>query len=144
MKLPFLFPLFGAAQSAGADAAAPSGMGSLISFLPIVLIFGVFYFFMIRPQSKRQKDTQKMLSAIKKGDRVVTIGGFHGVVSSVKETTVILKIDDSTKVELSRSAISQVLGEGSLKNEDRREERKIEGKKGDDAEDTDEDAPRAE
>jgi len=83
---------------------------SLIStFIPFGLVILIFYFLIIRPQNKKQKETQKMLSALKKGDRVVTVGGVHGTIQSVKESTVILKVDESTKMEFSRSAISSVI-----------------------------------
>jgi len=83
-------------------------MGILTSVVPFIAIIAIFYFFLIRPQNKKQKETEKMLSALKKGDKVVTIGGIHGVISSVKEKTVIVKIDDNCKVEFNRSAISGV------------------------------------
>ncbi|GMO51187.1 MAG: hypothetical protein Ta2G_08970 [Termitinemataceae bacterium] len=98
--------LLGAPQGQGGQP--PTGMESLMSFAPFILIIVIFYFLIIRPQNRKQKETQKMLSALKKGDKVVTIGGVHGVISSVKESTVILKVDDNTKLEFSRSAISTV------------------------------------
>jgi preprotein translocase subunit YajC len=91
----------------GAEGGGGTGAG-LMTFLPFVAIIAIFYFLIIRPQNKKQKDTQKMLSALKKGDRVVTIGGIHGVIQSVKDQSVIVKIDDNVKVEFSRSAISSV------------------------------------
>ena len=84
------------------------GGGSWISFLMFPAIIAIFYFLMIRPQNKKQKETQKMLAALKKGDRVVTIGGIHGIIQSVKEQSVIVKIDDNVKVEFSRNAISTI------------------------------------
>ncbi|MBR4998604.1 MAG: preprotein translocase subunit YajC, partial [Clostridia bacterium] len=60
-------------------------------------------------QNKKQKETQKMLDALKKGDKIITIGGIHGVISSVKEKSVIVKVDDDAKIEFNRSAISTVL-----------------------------------
>lgn len=93
-------------QAAG---SAPSASGSLLGTLfPFLLIIVIFYFFLIRPQNKKQKETEKMLNALKKGDKVITIGGIHGVVSSVKEKTVILKVDDDCKMEFNRTAISSV------------------------------------
>ena len=90
-------------------AASASASGSLIgSLLPFLLIIVIFYLFLIRPQNKKQKETQKMLDALKKGDKVITIGGIHGTVSSVKENTVILKVDDDCKLEINRTAISTV------------------------------------
>ena len=89
-----------------------SGSQSLLSLLPIVLIFVVFYFFMIRPQNKQRKETQRMLSDLKKGDKVVTIGGIHGVIQSVRETSVIIKVDEDCKIEFSRSAIASMKEKG--------------------------------
>ena len=84
----------------------------LMSFLPIILIFGVFWFFMIRPQNKQRKETQRMLADLRKGDKVVTIGGIHGVVQSVRENSVILKVDEGCKVEFTRSAIASMKEKG--------------------------------
>ena len=89
---------------------AAAGSGSmLMSVLPFGLIILIFYFFIIRPQNKKQKETEKMLSALKKGDKVVTVGGIHGVISSTKEKTVIVKVDDNAKIEFSRNAIATVI-----------------------------------
>ena len=89
---------------------AVAGSGSLLmSVLPFGLIILIFYFFIIRPQNKKQKETEKMLSALKKGDKVVTVGGIHGVISSTKEKTVIVKVDDNAKIEFSRNAIASVI-----------------------------------
>lgn len=90
------------------QATQQSG-GMLMTVLPFVLIIAIFYFFIIRPQNKKQKETEKMINALKKGDKVVTIGGIHGVVSSTKEKTVIVKVDDNTKLEFNRSAIATVV-----------------------------------
>ena len=103
--MPFLL---GGAQTAGSGSA----QGSV--FMPIVtfgLVFVIFYFFIIRPQNKKQKDTEKMISAVKKGDKVITIGGIHGEVVLTKEKTVIVKVDDACKLEFSRSAIATVVVE---------------------------------
>lgn len=100
------------------QTASSAGSGSLLmTVLPLGLIFVIFYFFLIRPQNKKQKETEKMISALKKGDRVVTIGGIHGVVSATKEKVVIVKVDDATKMEFSRSAIANVVTENSEKAE---------------------------
>jgi preprotein translocase subunit YajC len=104
----FAFPLLMGAGPAAEGAGASGPMGGLMSFLPFVAIIAIFYFLIIRPQNKKQKETQKMLSALKKGDRIVTIGGVHGTIQSVKESTVIVKVDENTKIEFSRSAVSGV------------------------------------
>ena len=79
---------------------------TLITFGVIILIF---YFLIIRPQRKRDKEAKDMLAAIKKGDKIVTIGGIRGTVAVVKESTVIVKVDDNTRIEFSKNAISAVL-----------------------------------
>ena len=83
--------------------------GSFIPLLALGLIFVIFYVFIIGPQKKEQKKTQEMIAAVQKGDKIITIGGIHGVVSSVKETTIILKVDDNCKLEMNRSAIGSVI-----------------------------------
>ena len=83
--------------------------GSFIPLLALGLIFVIFYVFIIGPQKKEQKKTQEMIASIQKGDKIITIGGIHGVVSSVKDTTIILKVDDNCKLEMNRSAIGSVI-----------------------------------
>jgi preprotein translocase subunit YajC len=100
--------IFSLLMGGGAGGAPASTQSNLISMLPIVAIIAVFYFLIIRPQNKKQKDTQRMLSELKKGDRVVSIGGIHGVIQSVREGSVIVKVDENCKVEFSRNAISSV------------------------------------
>lgn len=91
------------------QAESASASGSLMgTFIPFALVIVIFYFFLIRPQNKKQKETEKMLKALKKGDKIITIGGIHGVISSVKDNTVIVKVDDNCKIEFNRSAISSV------------------------------------
>ena len=92
-----------------------------MSFLPLVAIVGIFYFLILRPQNKKQKETQKMLSALKKGDRIITIGGVHGVIQSVKESTVIVKVDDNVKLEFNRAAISTVSSQAREEKEEKEE-----------------------
>jgi len=84
-------------------AAQPNVIASL---MPIIFIFGIFYFLLIRPQQKKQKDQQKMISELKKNDEVVTNGGMHGTIVNVKDDTFILRIDDNVKVEINKSAIA--------------------------------------
>ena len=96
-------------QNTGNASSASSMAGMLSTFLPMIAIFAIFYFFLIRPQNKKQKETEKMIAALKKGDKVVTIGGIHGVISSTKEKTVVVKVDDNTKIEFNRTAIATVV-----------------------------------
>ena len=95
-----------AATTTDGAAAGGSLVTTLITFGAIILIF---YFLIIRPQRKRDKEAKEMLAAIKKGDKIVTIGGIRGTVAVVKESTVIVKVDDNTRIEFSKNAISSVL-----------------------------------
>ena len=81
---------------------------AIVSLMPIIFIFGIFYFLLIRPQQKKQKDHEKMISELKKNDEVVTNGGIHGVIANVKDSTLTLKIDDNVKVEINKSSIAYV------------------------------------
>jgi len=86
-------------------AATPN---PILSFVPIILIFVIFYFLLIRPQQKKQKQHAEMISKLKKGDHVVTTGGIYGIVSTVKDRTVLLKIDENVKIEVQKNCISYV------------------------------------
>ncbi len=90
------------------ETPAPTGSFSS-TIIMFALIFVIMYFFLIRPQNKKQKETEKMIAALKKGDKVVTIGGIHGTVASTKEKTIILKVEDGSKIEFNRTAISTVI-----------------------------------
>ena len=74
-------------------------------FLPLILIFVVFYFFMIRPQNKKQKDIQKARAALKVGDRVITSGGIYGKIREVKEDSFIIEISDNVRIRVEKSAV---------------------------------------
>ncbi len=82
------------------------GLGGFI--VPMTLIFVMMYFIMIRPQKKRQAEQQRLISALKTGDRVVTNAGIHGLIANVKESTVIVKVADNVKIEMAKSAITNV------------------------------------
>ncbi len=101
-----ILALGAAATTTDGAAAGGSLVTTLITFGAIILIF---YFLIIRPQRKRDKEAKEMLAAIKKGDKIVTIGGIRGTVAVVKESTVIVKVDDNTRIEFSKNAISSVL-----------------------------------
>jgi preprotein translocase subunit YajC len=101
--------LIGAPEGAAGGASSGGAGGMLTMLLPFALIIGVFYFLIIRPQSKKQKETKAMLSSLRKNDRVATIGGIRGTIVSVKEDTVIVKVDNNVKMEFSKSAISAVV-----------------------------------
>lgn len=85
--------------------------GQLGAFLPLILLFVIFYFLLIRPQQKHQKKRQELLRSLKKGDRVVTIGGIHGVIKEINEDVLTLKIADNVNIKFSRTGIDRVLAE---------------------------------
>ena len=89
----------------------PKSGNALIAFLPFILIFVVIYFLMIRPQSKKQKEVQKMITSLQKGDKVLTIGGIYGTIAGVRESdgVIILKIAENLKVEITKSAVAKKL-----------------------------------
>jgi preprotein translocase subunit YajC len=100
------------AQAAQGAASTESG---LLGMLPLVLMFVVLYFVMIRPQMKRQKDHKAMIEAITKGDEVVTAGGVIGKISKLGESFVHLEVANGVELQVQRSAITQVLPKGSFK-----------------------------
>lgn len=88
--------------------AAPEQPPVLFQFMPLIIIAVLFYFLLIRPQQKKQKEHQKLVSGIKTGDKVVTSGGIHGIVANVKETTMLLKVADNVKIEMDKAAVVSV------------------------------------
>lgn len=81
-------------------------MSLIASLLPLILIIVVFYFLLIRPQQKRAKEHRQMLENLKRGDKVITIGGLYGVIEAVNPNTVILKIADNVKIKVSKQSIA--------------------------------------
>src|SRR4051794_12531973 len=96
------------AQASPAPGASGPGFGG---FIPFILIFIIMYFVLFRPQMRRQKEQQRLVSTLKTGDRVVSNAGIHGLISNVKDTTVIVKVADNVKIEMEKSAITNVLKE---------------------------------
>lgn len=94
------------AQSSGAGAGALIGQ-----LFPLVLIFGIFWFLVIRPMRKQQKQRQEIVDNLKRGDRVVTNGGLYGEVAALEPSVVHLKVSDNTKIKVARSAIAGLQGE---------------------------------
>ena len=89
-----------------AAATATAGVGEMLGMiLPLVLMFVVFYFLLIRPQRKQQKELEKFRNALKKGDKVVTIGGIYGEVAEIKDRTVIIKVDGETKLRVDKNSL---------------------------------------
>ena len=103
------------AQTAPAATGTQSMMSSLTGMLPLVLMFVVLYFVMIRPQMKRQKETRAMLDAVVKGDEVVTTGGVMGKITRLAEGQVTLEVASGVELQLQRNAITMVLPKGSIK-----------------------------
>lgn len=83
------------------------------TLIMFALIIAIFYFMILRPQQKRQKERQKLLSAIKKGDKIVTAGGLYGTIAGLDEKTVLIQVADNVKMKFDRSAIASIVGEGS-------------------------------
>jgi preprotein translocase subunit YajC len=90
-----------------------NGGGGLTStIIMFAIIIGIFYFLILRPQQKRQKDRQKLLDAVKKGDKVITAGGLHATVAGVDEKTLLLQVSDNVKMKFERSAVASIVREG--------------------------------
>ena len=109
-------------SDAFAQAGSPSAGGfSVMTLLPIVLMFAIIYFLLLRPQQKRQKQQQAMLDSLKKGDQVITAGGMLGTIVALKEKqgTVQLRVADNVRIELVRSSIARIMpkGDGEETNE---------------------------
>ena len=85
-----------------------SSASPVFQFFPLVLIFIIFYFLLIRPQKQKEKEHQKMLTGIDKNDEVVTLGGIHGTVVNVKEKTLILRIDENVKMEIEKNSVAYI------------------------------------
>jgi preprotein translocase subunit YajC len=96
--------LLDAASTAGAQAPSP-----ITQFAPLIFIGVIFYFLLIRPQQKQRKEQQKLIESIKTGDKVVTSAGIHGMISNVKDRTVMLKVADNVKIEIDKAAVATVL-----------------------------------
>ena len=106
------FLISNAYAQAAAPAAAPN---PLMSFLPLIILFGIFYFMLIRPQMKRAKDQRTMIAALAKGDEVLTNGGLLGRIDSIAEQFVTLELAPGVIVKLRKDAVSAVLPKGPLK-----------------------------
>jgi preprotein translocase subunit YajC len=96
--------------------SAAGGSGSLMSFLPIVLMFVVLYFLMIRPQMKRQKEQKAMIDALAKGDEVITAGGILGKVTKVTEAYVTVEVSDGTEIVMQKASVTMLLPKGTIKS----------------------------
>ena len=103
-----------------ASALPPGGAGGSSAMMTQLLffaaIFAIFYFLLIRPQQKQKRERERMLGAVKKGDRVVTTSGLHGTVTSLGESTIVLRVADQVKLEFDRSAIGRIVETPGEKN----------------------------
>ena len=91
------------------DATPAQAPSPIAQFAPLIFIGVIFYFLLIRPQQKQRKEQQKLISALKTGDKVITGAGIHGIISNVKETTVLLKIADNVKIEIDKASVATVV-----------------------------------
>ncbi len=104
-----MFDLISTAYALGSSPADGGGQPNPIaSFLPFVLMFLVLYFLLLRPQMKKQKNQQRMIDELEKNDEIVTSGGIHGTILNIKDDILVVKIADSVKIEISRTAVSRV------------------------------------
>ncbi len=113
--MPFFHVLMAAAPK---RPAQPDFLSTM--FMPMLIVFIIFYFLMIRPQSKKDRARREMLDMLEKGDRVVTIGGIHGQIVTVRDKEVVVRVDDDkgVKLKMNRSAISRVIKEGEDQADD--------------------------
>ncbi len=102
-------------SSAYAQSQAPAG-GGLLSLLPLVVIFVIFYFLLIRPQMKRQKEHRAMVGALQKGDEIVTSGGLLGKITDVGESFITVRLAEEIEIKVQRHAVGQVLPKGTIKS----------------------------
>ena len=100
-----------------ANGAAPTAGGGLLSFIPLILIFVVFYFLLIRPQQKKAKEHQVFLGNLKKGDDVITSGGIHGRITVLTDTVVTLEIADGVRIKITRPSILTTAAEARKQSE---------------------------
>jgi preprotein translocase subunit YajC len=101
-------------SNAYAQDAAQSG--GLMSFLPLIVIFAVFYFMLIRPQMKRAKEHKQLVASLSKGDEVITNGGMLGKITDVTESFVTLELADNLQIKLQRAAVASVMPKGTIKS----------------------------
>jgi preprotein translocase subunit YajC len=101
---------FGQTGTTHSAPAVGGGMSSILGFLPIILIFAVLYFLMIMPQQRRQKKHQRMIEQLKRGDRIVLASGIHGIITTVREQTFLVKVAENAELEVDKSAVSYKFG----------------------------------
>jgi preprotein translocase subunit YajC len=90
-------------------AGAPGGSGGFASFIPLILMFVIFYFLLIRPQQKKTKEHRQMIDNLKTGDRIITSGGLHGRITGVSESALTVEIAEKVRVKVNRSSVSALM-----------------------------------
>jgi preprotein translocase subunit YajC len=103
-------------SNAYAQAEGAGAQGGLMSFLPLIVIFAVFYFMLIRPQMKRAKEHKQLVSQLSKGDEVITNGGLLGKITDVSDSFVTLELADNLQIKLQRQAVASVMPKGTMKS----------------------------
>ncbi len=93
----------------GQTGGAAGSAGGLAGFLPIIILFAIFYFLLIRPQQKKAKEHRDMISNLKKGQRIVTSGGIYGTILSIDDTTISLEIAEKVKIKISRGNVAALV-----------------------------------
>lgn len=117
------FPILMGMPQGGGGAPGGGGGQLVTTVITFGLVILIFYFLIIRPQSKRQKDTKRMIADLKKGDKVVTVGGIRGVVQSVRDDTVVIKVAEGLKLEFSKSAVSSVTTQADDEQESKKSQK---------------------
>ena len=108
------------AYAMGQGGAAGQGAGGFSAFIPLILMFVIFYFLLIRPQQKKTKEHREMVTRLKKGDRIITTGGLHGRITAVGETTMTVEIAEKVRVKISRGNVAQLAQPSSQPQEDKK------------------------
>jgi preprotein translocase subunit YajC len=101
--------------TSSANAAGAGGGDAFSSFVPLIVIFGIFYFLVIRPQQKRAKEHEAKVNSLKRDDKIITTGGIYGTIVAVREGVLEVKIADNVKVQVARSAVSDVIKDDAEK-----------------------------
>jgi len=100
----------------GAGGAGGGEGGGLGAFVPLILMFAIFYFLLIRPQQKKAKQHRELISSVKKGDKIISSGGLHGVVTGITDDVVTMEVAPKIRVKISRSFVSTVISRGQQNN----------------------------
>lgn len=96
------------AEAAAPAPGTPPAPNALMQLFPLLILAVLFYFLLIRPQQKRQKEHMKLLESVKTGDKIVTSAGIHGIISNVKDKTVIVKVADNVKIEFDKASVAAI------------------------------------